>query len=273
LKLEVVGVGPQKTGTSWLYECLRGHPRLCFPLETKETFFFDQHFDKGWSWYWSHFHHRRGNQLCAEIGPSYFDVPAVTERLKQHNPSASIIVSLRDPADRSFSLYLHHRRKGRIGCNFHKATQIMPRIIDSSCYRKHLKRWLGAFGRERVHIVLLRDIASSPQNVLRDIYDFLNISPISAPSTAHKRVYTASRPRFSTLARLVTSISHWLRGKRLYGIVNLAKRLGVGRVYEGSDDSLPELSSDARKALIEEFESDITYVERLLGRSLPEWRT
>ena len=271
MRIGVVGVGPQKAGTTWLYRSLQEHPKLCFPRAVKETFFLDRRFDKGWSWYWSHFAHWVSEQLCAEIAPSYFDVPIVAKRLEIHNVNARIIINLRDPADRSFSLYLHHRRRGRLDCDFHTAVEKMPQIIDSSHYCKHISRWIEAFGREQVLIILLQNISSSPEQVLERVYNFLKVSHIPLPAVARERVYMASLPRFPVLAKLATLGSEWLRNKRLYGPLQSAKKLGLKRVYTGSS-SLPTLAPEIRKALIQEFKLDIAYVEDLLGRSLPEWK-
>jgi hypothetical protein len=238
----------------------------------KETFFLDRRFEKGWLWYWTHFQHCLGDQICAEIGPSYFDAPETAPRLRGHNPHARIIINLRDPADRSFSLYLHHTRRGRLDGTFQEAVAEMPRIIDSSHYRKHMSRWIEAFGRERVLIILLQDISSSPEQVLGQVYDFLKVPHIPLPAVAKKRVYIASLPRFPILAKLATLGSEWLRDRRLYGPLQLAKKVGLKRVYTGDSDSLPTLVPETREVLIREFELDIAYVEDLLGRSLDEWR-
>lgn len=272
MRLEVVGVGPQKAGTTWLYRSLQEHPRLCFPQTVKETFFLDRRFEKGWPWYWSHFQHCSGDQLCAEIGPSYFDIPETVTRLQEHNSHARIIITLRDPAERSFSLYLHHTRRGRLNCTFQDAMTKMPRIIDSSRYRKHIGRWIEAFGREQVLIILLQDISSHPEQVLEQVYDFLEISHMPLPAVAKERVYTASLPRFPVLAKLATQASEWLRDKRLYAPLQFAKNIGLKFVYTGGSDSLPKLAPETREALIQEFEPDIAYVESLLDRSLTEWR-
>jgi hypothetical protein len=238
----------------------------------KETFFLDRRFEKGWSWYWSHFQHCSGDQICAEVGPSYFDTPETALRLQEHNPHARIIITLRDPADRSFSLYLHHTRRGRLDCSFQEAVVEMPRIIDSSHYRKHIGRWIETFGPKQVLIILLQDFSSTPEHVLKQVYDFLQISHIPLPPMAKERVYTASLPRFPVLARLATQGSEWLRDRRLYAPLRAAKKIGLKRVYTGAPDSLPTLAPDAREALIRILEPDIAYVEDLLGRSLTEWR-
>ena len=148
----------------------------------------------------------------------------------------------------------------------------MPRIIDSSRYRKHISRWIESFGRERVLIILLQDISSSPEQVLEQAYNFLEISHVPLPAVAKERVYKASLPRFPILAKLATLGSEWLRGKRLYGPLQFAKNIGLKFVYTGASDFLPTLVPETREALIQEFKPDIAYVENLLGRSLAEWR-
>lgn len=211
-------------------------------------------------------------QLCAEMGPSYFDVPEAGRRLREHNPDCRIIISLRDPVARSFSLYLHHKRKGRLNCSFREAIQKMPRIIDASRYRKHISRWAEMFGMERILVILLEDISSSPALVLERVYDFIGIARVSAPSEAGESVYVASLPHSPALARLATNGAGWLRDKGLHGLVEFAKGLGLNRVYTGFRGALPALKPEMRRELVREFEPDIAYVEELLGRPLTEWR-
>lgn len=272
MKLKVVGVGPQKTGTTWLDMCLREHSQLCFPRGTKETFFFDERFDKDWAWYWHHFQHCANGQLCAEIGPSYFDIPEVPMRIYKHNPECHIIINLRDPAARSFSLYLHHKNKGRLNCDFSEAIQKMPRIIESSRYRNHLSRWIETFGRERILIILQDDISSFPNQVLESVYKFIGIANSPLPNLARERVNVATSATFPSLARFFHQKAKWFRDKRLYGCINLLKTLGLKRLYLRKSSPLPVLDYNMRKTLIKEFESDITYVENVLHRSLPHWR-
>lgn len=272
MQLNFVAVGPQRTGTTWLYECLRAHPQLCFAQGVKETFFLDEQFHKGWEWYGSHFRHRLNGQLCAEVGSTYFDIPETTKRLWEHNPDCRIIINLRDPAARSFSLYLHHKKRGRLHCDFPDAIKKMPRIIQSSHYQTHLRRWIETFGQEQIHIVLQEDIAAAPEQVLERLYRFAGIAQVPPPAVAWERVNPASLPSLPVLARFATRAGELLRGRHLYGPIELAKRLGLKRVYSGTQEGLPMLEPDIRKALIKEFEPDITYVEVLLRRPLPEWR-
>jgi hypothetical protein len=253
--------------------CLRHHPQLCFAKNVKETFFFDERFDRGWDWYWSHFEHRLDRQRCVEIGATYFDIPEVTRRLWAHNPECRIIINLRDPAARSFSLYLHHKKRGRVSCGFGEAIQKMPRIIESSRYRLHLSRWIERFGPEQLLIVLQEDISSSPEQVLDRVYSFAGIARVPVPDVARERVNEASLPSMPVLARLATRAGRALRDRRLYGPIALARKWGLNRIYSGADELLPVLEPAIRQELIEAFEPDIAFVENVLRRTLPEWRS
>lgn len=272
-RLELFGAGPQRTGTSWLHACLLEHPQLCFPAGVKETAFLSARFSKGWSWYWSHFQHWRSGQLCAEIGPQAFHCRESAHRLWEHNPSCRIIISLRDPVARSHSMWLHLKRKGYVDSDFPAAIQSVDAILDASHYRHHIERWLNLFGEQGVLFILLEDIASSPQSVLFRVYDFAGVDRLPAPATVSERLSLRQLPAFPHLARLAARGANWLRDRRLYGPIELAKSLGLRQViFGGSGAPLPTLDLDLRRRLIAEFEPDITYVEELLGRRLDAWR-
>lgn len=272
-RLGLAAVGPQKTGTTWLYECLRPDRRLCFPDRVKETFFLDRRYDRGWDWYWSHFEGCDPGQMRAEVAPTWFDVPEAADRLYAHNPECRIVVTLRDPAERSHSLWLHHRRKGRVGAEFRRAAEEIPRIVDASRYGEHLPQWIERFGREGVHMILQEDVAERPAQVLRSLYRFLEVEPPDElPDVARDRVYYASLPRFPVLARWTTRAAGWLRDRGLHRLVDAVRAAGAGLAYRGGGKP-PDLDPELRAELVDEFEEDVRYVERLTGRDLEAWRS
>jgi hypothetical protein len=266
-------VGPQRTGSTWLYQCLLRHPELCFPRGVKETHFLDERYDEGWAWYRAHFAHRRRGQRCMEISATYFDVPEAARRLSAHAPDCRVVVTLRDPAERAFSLWLHERKKGRLRSDFPTALREHPRLLGASRYRAHLERWHGLFGPARVLVLLLDDIARAPAAALGRVHEFLGVSAMPAPAVAYERVNPASLPALPALARVATVGADHLRASGLYGPIELAKRLGLKRLYAGARDGVPALDAPTRARLVAELEPDIAYVETLLGRPLPGWRT
>lgn len=269
MRLGFVAVGPERTGTTWLHACLLGHTQLCLAARSKETGFFDRHFDRGWDWYWAHFE-CRPEQLPAEIGPTYFYRPIAAERLHAHNPECRILISLRDPAARSFSFYLHLRKRGYIDGTFEEAIERHPLIVDSSRYATHVPRWLEHFGSERVMIITQEEIASAPDEVLARVCEFAGVEVRDVPEAARRRVNAATLPAHPSVARAATRIGNWLRVRRILEPIVLARRLGLRRVYGGGE--IPQLAEPMRRRLIEQFEPDIVYVEQLLGMARPAWR-
>lgn len=270
MNLALLGVGPQRTGTTWLWECLRRHPELCFPRGVKETQFFDARYGEGWSWYQSHFAHRRAGQRAAEVAATYFDVPEVPSRVATHAPECRIVVTLRDPVARTYSLFLHHLKKGRLDGDFARALADHPRLVDGSRYSIHLERWHGVFGPSQVRVVLLDDIASDPAGVLADVQRFAGVRAVPPPPAAFEQINRASLPAHGGLARRAARAANRLHAVGLHGPVVVARKLGLQRIYGGR--AVPDLSADIRRRLLDELEPDIAYVERLLRRPLPAWR-
>lgn len=269
-RLDFLGVGPQKTATTWLYQALRSSPETCFPRGVKETFFWDRHFDKGLGWYWKHFRHCGEGCLHGEIAPTLLESPAAPKRVFEQYPGCRIIVTLRDPAERVFSLYLHHWRKGRIAKGFSEALADHPWLLEGSRYGKHLENWECYFGKERVLVLFQDEIRERPDDSLARVRSFLGIGHL-APEGTHNPVNAASLPRFPRLAGWLTRVADAFRANGLYRPVELAKKAGLKRVYAGGQE-VPALPVELRRELVQEFEEDIAFVEQLTGRSLGAWR-
>ncbi|MDY6784004.1 MAG: sulfotransferase domain-containing protein [Cyanobacteriota bacterium] len=269
-KLDLVGVGPQRTGSSWLYQMLQSHPALCFPKNVKETMFFEKYSSKGLSWYAAHFRHQTDGQICGEIGPTYFDIETAPQQIYQLNPRCKIIVNLRHPLHRALSLYRHYLALGKVKGSFSQAAVQMPRLIDAGKYSKHLLRWIETFGEERVFLLLLDDIESQPDRVLEKIYDFLKIESIEVPNRVKEKINSATMPRLPILAKIATKIAIYLRANRWHNIVELGKKLGLRKVYAGQK-ALPGLTGEEKERLLNIYQEDIIFVEYLTKKSLKKW--
>jgi len=94
---DFVGVGPGRTGTTWLHEVLKGHVNL--PAGIKETDFFTTNYNKGIEWYADHFRDADRIRPTGEINP-YFGFPEAAERIAIHIPRCKIICTFRNPVER-----------------------------------------------------------------------------------------------------------------------------------------------------------------------------
>ena len=102
----------------------------------------------------------------------------IAERIHAALPNARILITLRNQVDWLRSNYLHYmldlppkRRRFR---DFLQ-TREGKLLLDAGAYDKLLTLYRDLFGPEKVHIVLLEDIAADEANVLRRLCEFLGV--------------------------------------------------------------------------------------------------
>lgn len=271
--IHFVCVGPQRTGTTWIYEMLRQHPELCLPEAVKETMFFDQHHDRSVAWYSQYFQHARPGQLHGEVAPTYFDVPEAPQRIHNLSPNCRILVTLRDPVERAWSLFLHHLKKGRVSDNFWDAVEKIPRIVGAGHYGRHIPRWQSIFGPEQVTILFLEDVESKPRKTLHSIQGKLGVKVKDLPDKQNESLNDASMSRYPRIARGVAFFASRLHEYGLHEVVSAVKKTGLKSLaYTGGEERMPKQSAPIREILADEYEQDITFVEEETGHDLTEWR-
>ncbi|WP_143536776.1 sulfotransferase domain-containing protein [Rubricoccus marinus] len=266
--LRLLGVGPQRSGTTWLDTHLRRHPALALPAHVKETFFFDRHWARGLDDYRRHFPPEAESHASgvgwAEVAPTLFDVPEAPGRVSGVAPGVRAVILLRDPVERAVSLYRHHAARGRVGADLWEAASAFPSILTAGDYAEHVERWIGALGRERVYVALLQDVAATPDATLRALTDWAGLAPLAPSPEAGRRVNAGGGTRFPALARVAAGAVAALHAARLHRVVAAGKRLGLNRVYRGGE--APEVSAGVRQRLADRYAPHVAYVERLLQR-------
>ena len=125
---------------------------------------------------------------------------------------------------------------------------------------------------EQVKFVLLEEIESTPAIVLKSVSNFLGVAEIALPLEENQRVNRATMPRFPWLAKAAAQLATGLRAHRLHKVVELGKGLGLKKVYTGGKQHLPGFTASERFWLKSQYEADIVFVEKLLGRDLSAWR-
>ena len=103
-KVNFIGIGVQKAGTSWLSEALNEHPEI-YIHPKKEAHYFNKK-----KIYINKFHYEwtfknKNEKIIGDITPSYISEENVAEKIHKYNPDVKMIVILRDPTDRCVSQY------------------------------------------------------------------------------------------------------------------------------------------------------------------------
>jgi hypothetical protein len=235
-KIDFCVVGPQRTSTTWIYEKLLKSKQVNLPTKVKETFFFDQKFSKGFSYYFSLFEDFDSNLITGEIGPTYFHSLDAAERIHNSNNKCKIIFIYRDPVEKSISLYQHHYRKGRVGKDFKKAIIKRPDIVETSRYSVYSKIWEDLFSNENVLMVRFNDLKYKPQEFLDEITSFLGLERIIVKENDSKKVNQSTVPKYRILAKIFAFFAAFMRKYDYHVLAEFGKKIGLKKVFEGGKE-------------------------------------
>ena len=204
---EFLGIGAQKSGTTWLYENLKKHPQLYLP-KTKEIHFFDWHFYKSINWYCQHFKNAKISQVKGEVTPCYSILSDEKIRfIHELNPKLKIILLLRNPIERAWSQAVMNlvkkkntktnfpiidlisiiqlaKRKRKKDIDLIKNEEFIDhfnhsRSIERGNYLKIVSKWGKYFPSDQIFIGDYNQLKNSPQDLLNEVFNFLEVKQIS----------------------------------------------------------------------------------------------
>ncbi len=266
-------IGPDKTGSSWLYEILRQHPD-CHVPEIKDIYFFDRYYDRGLDWYLRQFHDApEAARAVGELSHDYLFSPEAARRIHDDLPGVRLLTCLRHPVERTFSHYLYLVRSGLTREPFGKALDAFPELIRNSRYATHLEPWRALFDETRLKVLLFDDLVADSRAFAHEVFDHLGV-PFIEELRYGQAVLPASRPRSHALARLAKTGANLARDLGLENWVGVLKRGTLARVlYRAYErDEKPLLDPDARARLARLFAPEVDRIEDWLRRDLSRWR-
>lgn len=261
-------IGPMRSATTWVHRYLKDRGDVCMPTDVKETFFFDRRFEKGLDWYARHFRNcqNRKARIVMEVGPSYFHSDKAPERIRDTLGDIPLVVIYRDPVERSFSHFAHLRRYGFTSLPLREATQEFPEILAASRYAEQLRRWADHFRRDRLSILRLDTLRTSPDQFAANLTEALGLPFVPVPEALRTPVNRSAVPESNVLAGVAWRVADVLRGWRLHKIVEWAKQIGVKEVaMSRTTETRSEMSKAERRWLREQLESDIQRTSQVLS--------
>ena len=283
-------IGAAKAGTTALYWYLAEHPAV-FMSPVKETNYFAYGVGPdGRLLYGDPEHHAfpvktlgEYEQLFAaaaqasavgEASPIYLECPQAAERIRARLPAVRLICALRHPVDRAYSDYLMYvRSRGR---RFDPAVELSPAApwarpdshwMRISRYAESLERYLEAFPRTQLHVLLFDDLRRAPLDAVQDIYRFVGVDPGFVPDleTPHN---VGGIPANRALEGVLTSrtlraaVQPWIPVRA----INWVRRLRTRNLR-----AAPPLPAELKRQLTEPFRDDIARTSALIGRGLEHW--
>ena len=184
-------IGAQKCGTTWLFKWLKAHPDIAM-AQGKEINVLQQA-GASLASFAPFFPDGPGRRYSGEASTSYLwtqtaESMAGTRRkrpdiagaaLRVLGPDIRLVVALRHPVERAISAYMHHFRRGRITPET-RLRDVAHRfaIIEMGQYRSQVLAWQAVFAASQFHVVFHDDIAARPKAVMRRLYAWLGLEPL-----------------------------------------------------------------------------------------------
>lgn len=190
-------VGAAKSGTSALWHYFQKHPDIFVTndISIKELGYFSNQYginDK--NKYLNFFAKAKDNQIAGEVCHAYLTSVESASWIKKEVPNSKIIIILRNPIDRAFSLFNWMIMEGyeNVG-NFQEALKLENNrknkkmqhsfiqnymYFESGLYYEQVKRYIDVFGKTNVLIIAYEEFKKDQLVHINRIYTFLGVSNI-----------------------------------------------------------------------------------------------
>lgn len=180
--IDFLGIGAQKSGTSWLYENLKRHPGVFIP-DTKEIHYWDRNHHRGHDWYAGFFQGAPKGCKLGEITPAYgILAPGLIAEVRQLFPEVRLFFIMRNPVERAWSAALMALRHAdmtieeasdRWFIDFFESQGTRRR----SDYRACLEAWRAVFPAEQLLWLLMDDLVADPRALLGRVARHVGVDP------------------------------------------------------------------------------------------------
>lgn len=274
MRPDVLYIGPDKAGSTWLWQAFRHHPQIFVP-SAKDLYFFDRFYERGMAWYEGHFQHATSaHRVRAEICHDYLYSPLAGERIAADLPKVRLFVNLRNPLDRTLSGYQNMVRNGETNEPVDVVLHSVPELVDRSRYARHLRPFRERFG-ERLGIFEFDDLEADPQRYFDDVCDWLGVDRLALTEEQLAPARAAEAPRSRNVARVVRGAGKAARAVGGAGLVGRIKHAPLVNsiIYRplGADER-PSLSPALRAWLVEQLWDDVRELSELTGTDhLTRW--
>lgn len=211
---DFIGIGAQKSGTTYLFEALRRCPGVKFPampgsreflsnaeadgvvLNTlpKEIQFLDGP-NKGLSWeqYFEIFSDIPDGEVAGEISPAYMTAPIERiQELRDRCPDVKLFAIFRNPIERDWSairMIAGRRNELEDDATLQQIANLRH-VIEMGEYLRPLERWLSIFPRSAFRFYTMEELEGDPRRVVGDLLDHIGLNKDHLGNLPENKVFT-----------------------------------------------------------------------------------
>jgi hypothetical protein len=208
---DFVGVGVQRSGTTWWYAAIEAHPEVHrVPGAPKERQFFEPFHAEPFTVASVERYHRLfprpPGMVTGEWSPAYVYHYWTPRLLALAAPEARLLVLLRDPVERYLSAVTGDERNKR------RSHRRASEAFERGLYFAQLSRLLEHFDREQVLVLQYERCRERPEEELRRTYAFLGLGDVAfVPDILHRGVNVTRTPKLELGEELLTSLREGYR--------------------------------------------------------------
>jgi hypothetical protein len=283
-KLDFIGIGVYKAGTSSVSNILETHPQICFSIPKEIRYFnkfhrsgqLNENHSRDQDWYFKHYGHCEKGNIRGEFSPGYFIDPGAPKKIHKLFPEIKLIICLRNPIDRAYSDYQMRRHYSlQETKSFSNAIRESSVYVENGLYFKHLKRYLDYFEMENIFIITLEDLKENLNHTIKSLFHFLNVDESFMPDLSLSKSNYALKSKLNFIRVAEFKMKRFFSrnggGEFLLWLKRHKIHLLLQKIYSSSY-KYPPMEDKDRQWLSEQFAADITELESFLQRDLSSWK-
>lgn len=287
--------GVARCGTTSLYHYMKQHPEISFPIQKEPKYYSSVHLEfphrgvgddtvdsfviKDRDAYFKLFSKLGNFKAIGEASSDYLYFHEYTvDSIKKELGDIPIIISIRNPIERTYSAYNNLLRDGRETLTFMEALKAeKKRVADNwdwmwaykggSLYADAIEHFQKEFSK--VKVVLFDDLNVNSDKILKEIFEFLEVD--AAVSVNSETKYSHSGKPKNAFIAMLTDRNNKITFALRKAIMSLVPRSFLEKIASRmlKKDDLPE---EAVKYLNDYFKEDIEKLENLIDRDLTNWK-
>jgi len=271
-KINFLFIGADRCGSKSMHYILNQHPN-CFVPSIADPYFFDRKYDKGFDWYHKFFKNvLNTHSAIGELSHDYIHSKLAAQRIYDYNPNIKLVITLRNPIDRTYSSYASALSAGVINETFEQAIDNIPMFIENSLYADKLDFYFSIFKKEQIKVLFFDDLLVNPILFYKDLFSFLKLPFMESINYKIKKsaVSKSLFPFFGFLSKKIANILRYFGFENLLGSIK-SNDIIRNIVYKPIVIK-NKIDLDVQKKLFNIFEPQIERLEVILKKDLGSWK-
>ena len=191
--IDFLGIGAQKTGTTWLHHQLIRHRALRLP-EQKELHYWDAYKHRGLDWYLAQF---PSGGLKGEITPAYGILPVeIIREIHSVFPELRLIFIIRNPVERAWSSAKMAVKNSEMLVKEASDQWFIDHFRSAGSlargdYENCLRNWFSVYPRENLLLLRYEELAEDPLGLLEKCCRHLGVENCYSQLGISEKVFSS----------------------------------------------------------------------------------